>query len=361
MISGSTQQMTANESNATTRRLELLATVRDRDWKPTAQHDLTEFSDRLISSVDMDLEERFCNAILGRLYFADMSDRYESIPKAHQDTFQWVFNGKSQQQRPGDWDSFADWLSGTDNNIYWATGKPGSGKSTLMKFMFNDSRTRESLQVWTQGRPLVEAGFFFWNSGTVMQTSRLGLIQSILHASLEHDKTTLLQLFKHRWQQFVGFGGGRQSFTWPELRQAFETMVSAPLTPRTFFFMIDGMDEFTGDPKELISLVLATAKYPYVKICVASRPWLVFSDAFGDRPSLCVEHLTRNDVRNYITSFFTDNEHYARLSRIEPNGTSALIRDIAEKSAGVFLWVYLVVQSLLDGLSNADRLSDLIA
>ena len=113
------QQVPRTGNNAITRKLELLASLRDRDWKPTEQHDLIEFSDRLMSSVDMDLEERFFNAILGRLYFADLSDRYESIPKAHEDTFRWVFESKSQQRNSDEWDSFADWLSGTDGkNIF---------------------------------------------------------------------------------------------------------------------------------------------------------------------------------------------------------------------------------------------------
>jgi len=315
-----------------------------------------------MSSIAMDLEERFVNTILGRLYFADLPDRYESIPKAHQDTFQWVFKSGSQQHELNEQDSFVDWLSATNTkNIFWVTGKPGSGKSTLMKFMFNDDRTWDSLRAWTQGLPLVKAGFFFWNSGTAMQMSRIGLLQTLLHASLSHDKSTLMQLFQHRWQQFVGFGGGRQPFSWVELLQAFGTMVRAPQTPTTFFFMIDGLDEFDGDPKDLVKLIISIAKYPHVKLCIASRPWLVFADAFEDRPSLRLEYLTSNDIRNYIGFFFATNKHYVRLSKLEPVRSASLISDVAEKSAGVFLWVYLVVQSLLDGLSNADRMSDLIA
>lgn len=353
--------MSRDMSESTNRKLKLLASVRDHDWKPTTQHDLTEFSDRLISSVDMDLKERFFNAMLGRLYFADLPDRFNSIPQAHQETFRWVFDGESTQQRSADWDSFADWLSGADeNNIYWATGKPGSGKSTLMKFMFNNTKTWENLKVWTHDRPLMRAGFFFWNSGTVMQMSRMGLVQSLLHTSLEYDQPALMQLFKHRWQQFAGYGGGRQPFTWPELRAALETMIAVPESPRSFFFMIDGLDEFDGNPKDLIDLVSSMAKHPHVKICVASRPWLAFSDAFAGRPSLRVEHLTRNDVRNYVASAFAGDKHYARLNKLEPVRASTLVVDIAEKSAGVFLWVHLVVQSLLDGLSNADRMSDLM-
>lgn len=35
------------------------------------------------------------------------------------------------------------------------------------------------------------------------------------------------------------------------------------------------------------------------------------------------------------------------------------MNDIVDKAVGVFLWVYLVVGELLEGLSNADRMTDL--
>jgi hypothetical protein len=154
-----------------------------------------------------------------------------------------------------DWDSFTEWLSATDgDDVFWISGKPGSRKSTLMKYLFNDKRTITNLRTWTDGMPLQKAGFCFWNSGTVMQMSRMGPIRSLLHTIPQHDQDTVIQLFAHRWQQFVATGGGRQPFTWVELRQAFMTMLSAPLSPRKFFFMIDGLDEFDGEPKELVDL-----------------------------------------------------------------------------------------------------------
>lgn len=45
------------------------------------------------------------------------------------------------------WDSFVDWLK-SDLPVYWITGKPGSGKSTLMKFLISDSRTLAALKEW---------------------------------------------------------------------------------------------------------------------------------------------------------------------------------------------------------------------
>ncbi|KAH7086405.1 hypothetical protein FB567DRAFT_580552 [Paraphoma chrysanthemicola] len=355
------QQSSNNSSEATVRKLELLMSIQDRDWKPTEHHDLSEFSDHLRSTVEIDLEERFFNAIVGRLYFADLPDRYETIPEAHQDTFQWIFETSSSSGNSTATQDFPEWLSATDGkNIFWATGKPGSGKSTLMKFIYNDQRTWNQLDTWTEGQPLVKAGFFFWNSGLAMQMSRMGLLQSLLYTSLVNDKNTVMALFRHRWQQFLGFGGGREPFTWLELLKAFGTMVREPLTPRKFFFAIDGLDEFDGDPKDLVNLILSIAKYQHVKMCISSRPWLVFADAFEERPSLRLEQLTNNDIRKYVAFFFNTNRHYARLSKMEPVKSASLVNEVTEKSAGVFLWVYLVVQSLLDGLSNADRMSDLL-
>ncbi|KAH7119118.1 hypothetical protein B0J11DRAFT_441007 [Dendryphion nanum] len=363
-----------------TRKAEILASLQQSHW--TEKDQSMEISKFLLSTVNMDVEERFSNMIMARLYFPDLPDRFETIPRAHQDTFQWLLDDTVDGAEACEWSSFTKWLSNTDRqNLYWITGKPGSGKSTLMKYMFNHNKTTAKLQQWNASRPLVKAGFFFWNSGTAMQMSRMGLLQSILHTVLTKDKgteavphtliahdrkiitgdkETIMHIFPHRWQQFVAFGGGRQAFTWSELKQAFETLIATPITPRSFFFAIDGLDEFDGEHGKLIEMILNATKFEHVKICIASRPWLVFRDAFENEPNLLLEQLTRQDIHNYVDSAFTNNTHYARLKKIEPGRASSLINDLASKSEGVFLWCYLVVQNLLEGMSNADRMSDLI-
>jgi len=47
-----------------------------------------------------------------------------------------------------------------------------------------------------------------------------------------------------------------------------------------FFFFIDGLDEFDGNCTELVDFVLEHSARSNVKMCVASRPWLEFEDAF---------------------------------------------------------------------------------
>ncbi|ORY14588.1 hypothetical protein BCR34DRAFT_479383 [Clohesyomyces aquaticus] len=331
---------------------------------PAATDDPVQFAAQVQSMAQKDFAERFHKIISARLRFAEFPDRLESIPKAHQDTFTWIFTPPETHAESASWESFTKWLRGNEGqNLYWIAGKPGSGKSTLMKFLYQDGRTCDQLKSWSEPTPLVFSGCFFWNSGTVMQMSRLGLLRSLLYQSLQQmvklddGYKAAQELFPERWEEFEAFGGGRQSFAWPELRRAFESLVSN--TSKCFFFAIDGLDEYDGNPKELIDLILTVSKRENVKICTASRPWPVFEGAFEDRPGLLLEDLTRNDIQAYVSFQFEANKHYIRLCERDPEQSKALVQDVISKADGVFLWVYLVVESLLQGLTNADRMPDL--
>lgn len=286
-----------------------------------------------------------------------MRDRHESIPKAHQDTFEWIY----QTPRDGStypWDDFAAWLRNSDQTgLYWITGKAGSGKSTLMKFIYNNPQTYEHLQKWSNGIPLINAGFFFWNSGSAMQMSRMGLLRSLLYQILSRQPQLIKRHFSKRWESYTTFGGGGYHWTWSELKLAFEALISDESFRIALF--IDGLDEFDGDKQNLVDLIIAAARLPNVKICAASRPWLIFEDAFENKPSLQLEHLTEKDIKQYVLDKFSQNKRYFQLSSHEPEYALALVNSVVEKASGVFLWVYLAVASLLEGLTNADRISDL--
>ncbi|CAM1505302.1 Fc.00g109390.m01.CDS01 [Cosmosporella sp. VM-42] len=95
--------------------------------------------------------------------------RYDAIPKAHKDTFEWAFKA-----------SFSKWLL-SDNGIFWISGKAGSGKSTLMKFLVDNTKTRELLGKWAGSEDgAVIAAHYFWAMGTPMQRTEKGLLQSFL-------------------------------------------------------------------------------------------------------------------------------------------------------------------------------------
>lgn len=122
-------------------------------------------------------------------------------------------------------------------------------------------------------------------------------------------------------------------------------------------FFIDGLDEFNGNHEELVQLIIS-AKTPNIKFCCASRPWHVFEDAFEGRPSLLLERLTQEDIKRYVLDKFEQNKRYAKLKIRQPD-LSKLVDEVVEKANGVFLWVYLVVKSLLEGLRDSDRACDI--
>ena len=54
-----------------------------------------------------------------------------------------------------------------------------------------------------------------------------------------------------------------------------------------------------------------------------------------------------------------EHPRYKRLVEFEPERAPSLALEIVNKASGVFFWVFLVVRSLLEGLSSGDRMIDL--
>lgn len=76
--------------------------------------------------------------LLASLAFPEMNARKNtSSIDAYQDTFQWVFDEDEKRA----WNSFPSFLASRERKVYWISGKPGSGKSTLMKFLIGHRET----------------------------------------------------------------------------------------------------------------------------------------------------------------------------------------------------------------------------
>jgi hypothetical protein len=302
-------------------------------------------------------EERFAallDRFLHRLSFLTMSDRKEEIVDAHKATFHWIYTTTENQP----WDNFTEWLQ-NGNGLYWITGKAGSGKSTLMKYIYQNLVTRKQLQPWAGDLPLITASYYFWNSGTTMQKSQMGLLQSLLYECLSQCQKLIPQIFPYRWRYYDTFGDDLRPWTRTELMQSFNRLLQQDGISAKFCFFVDGLDEFDGDHGEIVDLFKRVVSSSSVKACVSSRPLLVFEDGFGSSPKLRLHDLTQNDTKLYTNNQLERNQRFIALKKREPKLAPQLVSEIVDKSAGVFLWVTLVVRSLLEGLQNSDRISDL--
>lgn len=125
-----------------------------------------------MSDVSQEEEDLFRSSVLQKIFaglaFSAMTQRYEDVADAHQDTFEWIFHDQTARQLF--WTNFSEWLT-TGSGLYWVNGKAGSGKSTLLKLIYDGSRTKAHLRSWAATTPLATAVFFFWNSGTADQKS----------------------------------------------------------------------------------------------------------------------------------------------------------------------------------------------
>ena len=288
--------------------------------------------------------------LLEQLRFPEMTDRDDRIPEAYERTFSWIFRDQSDSS----WVNFVDWLE-TGSGTYWITGKPGSGKSTLMKYICTDERTYRHLTIWASSVPLVSAAFYFWNSGAQIQMSERGLLRSLLFQILSKAPELSPRLFPERWEVATFFRDLSSDWSKNELRTAWTRLME--VSKFKFCIFVDGLDEFSGDHLELINLLRESSKH--IKICAASRPWNVFEEAFKLQPSLLLQALTHSDIVHFVSSMFHGDAYFADLQEEEPHFAKELLDGIVEKAAGVFLWVHLVVRSLLSGLRNGDRIVDL--
>ncbi|CAJ2503270.1 Uu.00g106640.m01.CDS01 [Anthostomella pinea] len=74
-----------------------------------------------------------------------------------------------------------------------------------------------------------------------------------------------------------------------------------------------------------------------------------------------MEPLTHNDMKDFVTSKFYAEPAFVELRMAEQDFADQLIESIVEKAAGVFLWVHIVVTSLIAGMESGDKISDLKA
>ncbi|KAH8841536.1 hypothetical protein MCOR14_004610 [Pyricularia oryzae] len=256
----------------------------------------------------VDEAERRHDRFLGSLKFPGMNERRNNVVESHSDTFRWIFD-KSKHEHSQTWSSFVDWLQ-SSKKLYWINGKPGSGKSTLMKFIAEQQETKKFL---CQGRPEVPE----WKSK-------------------EADTD---------WSE-------------SELRKLAKSAFSSDALP--LCILIDGLDEVPVTQAEgLRDFVKELTQISNVKVCVSSRPEPAYKHAFQSHACLQLQDLTAIDIRNYAAAAIQDLMRLRNEDEIDASLTNRLEKTLIYRAGGVFLWLKLVAASLRRGLERGDSWDDL--
>ncbi|OTA98146.1 hypothetical protein M426DRAFT_17699 [Hypoxylon sp. CI-4A] len=293
--------------------------------------------------------------ILKSLSFESRPARYHSIQEAHKRTFEWVFQDTYDPNSDSNTSSILKWLREGDG-IFWVSGKPGSGKSTLMKFISDDRRALEALSVWSGPLPVVIATHFFWSAGTSMQKSRQGLLQTLLFEIFRQQPNLIEPSCIERWQN-ISRNIKLMSWGTPELLRILDRIAHFDRLSSKFCFFIDGLDEYEGDHGKFCQALSRLSNSPHIKLCVSSRPWNAFEGSFGQDISskLYIHDLTQGDIRTYVQESLESHPRWNEMAS-GVKTASDLINEVTRRAAGVFLWVYLVIRELRNGLTEYDSL-----
>lgn len=238
-----------------------------------------------------------------------------------------------------------------------------------MKYLCKHYLTTSHLRIWAKRRKLVTASFFFWSAGRdALQKSQEGLLRAILYQILRQSPEFIPQAFPSQWEACGGGNRGANRgvpnsdfLTTMELLAAFER-ISKQLASSDvkYCLFIDGLDEYEGKPDDIIQLVQLLKSSLQIKVCISSRPWNEFEKVFGQDATrkLYMQDLTRSDIELYLRDVLENDVGFQDLKQRDSRCLD-LVQDIADAAKGVFLWVFLVVRSLLEGITNSDRVVDL--
>lgn len=304
--------------------------------------------------------EDVISMLLNMLKFRQMTARQEDIATAHTGTFRWLLDESTRNPSFSLFSPLLPWLE-TEQGCYWVSGKAGSGKSTCMKYLGASDPVNIAVAKWAGSVELINATFYFWRGGTRLQRSQEGLLRSLLHSILSQRRDLVQACFPEKFDE-LQFGVENDSEVIPLsecIKPAFQHLSRMKSGSVKIFLFIDGVDEFDGDHAEISKFFKDLATNPNFKILLSSRPISACVDVFKSCPGLRLQDLTRQDIKRYVEDTIGCHERMDQLLSEDPTEASKLTNLILSKASGVFLWVRLVVKSLLDGFRNYDRISDL--
>ncbi|GAP87100.1 putative P-loop containing nucleoside triphosphate hydrolase [Rosellinia necatrix] len=309
--------------------------------------------------------------ILQLLDSPNFNDRFEDVVTQEEGTFEWIFTKPelALEKEPNLTTTFPDWLESGDG-IFHICGKPGSGKSTLMKYICRNRATGDLLAKWSGDNELLIARFFFWRMGTDEQKSMRGLIRSLLHQVLGRVPKLSRVIFSREIRQRLvdglqkNFSAGLDS---DEIIAAFSRLVEVPASSQPgqalggirICLFVDGLDEFdntkvTQSYRDLVSRLCnwTTNSDGRVKICVSSRAEAPFMEMLDESKRFTLQNLTWEDINLYIGRSIERNLKFQTRQRKWPEEYNKLVNDIINSANGVFLWVALVLKGLENGLDD---------
>ncbi|KAL7799987.1 hypothetical protein V8C37DRAFT_407087 [Trichoderma ceciliae] len=251
--------------------------------------------------------------LLRSLKFDRCDDRYHNIKSAHAGTCKWL------QEKA----EYLDWLdpnkSHEHHGFFWIKGKPGAGKSTVMKCALENARKGV--------KDKIIISFFFNARGDDLEKSTLGMYRSLLLQLLQR-LPALQNILDPSDMELTGCHDADHMHQWhiEPLKTLFHQAIENIKTSRC--------DE--DQARDMISFFeclgdLAISKGVSFLVCFSSRhyPYISISNGL----SLILENQEEHgrDIVEYVRS---------ELKIGQSNVANQIRADLPKRALGIFMWEY---------------------
>lgn len=265
--------------------------------------------------------------LLDSLTFNGMDARLNNVTRATPTTCDWLFRHKKLKA----W--LQDSQVGEHHGFLWIKGKPGSGKSTIMKTVWSWAKTEQSNNT-------ILSYFFNARAPGDLEKSSLGLYRSLVHQVLHkipNSKPIFFAKFLSKERD-----GKVEEWNKAELQEFLIDVVKIIDGPPLSMF-IDALDEGDEDDVRMMIDFLqelgrhSKSSVMRPRICLSSRHYPQIS--IRKSLSLTVEHQPEHqqDIKTYVQQNF---------SGLDSPQMKGLQEKVCLKADGIFLWVIFVVRML---------------
>ncbi|KAI9780188.1 MAG: hypothetical protein M1816_003160 [Peltula sp. TS41687] len=266
--------------------------------------------------------------LLDSLRFDQIDARQVTIKNAHAKTCKWLLK-KAE---------YLDWLDvtklGEHHGFFWIKGKPGTGKSTLMKFALANARRTM--------KDRIIVSFFFNARGEDLEKSTIGMYRSLLLQLLE--RVPELQCVLDSLGFTTWSSSGYHQYSVESLKELFGEAIQS-LGRFSVACFIDALDEC--DERQIRDMVsffehvgeIAVSAGVRFQVCFSSRHYPHITIKIKNGLGLVLEGQEghNQDITNYL-----DSELKIGHSKL----AEQIRGQLQEKASGVFMWVVLVVEIL---------------
>lgn len=274
-------------------------------------------------------------ALLAVLTYNGMAARRRQLAEQSPVYLEWIWRQPSDGG-PG----FIEWLC-NEAPVFWVTGKPGSGKSMLMKYLAEHESGPRILQHHHNCSWSIVHFYFDFRSGKETPNSLEGLLRSILYQFVGANSTTDQAVrqdlnVRHGYALY-------ENLHKSDLQRAFRVACRAVARTHKICAFVDGLGVFSGHRIEVVGMVDFLADNGVHKLCVVSRPEYVLAQHLGRHPHLKMQDRNLEIIRAYVSQTLENLPFHLPHMNV-----GQLIAMVVSKAEGVILWAHLVTGHLAE-------------